>query len=81
MSMNLCAVLFFPWFYPRETTSGLLGRWLVTETGRKHRFALAVAPVIDALFHTPWGLESCEDTYRLEQAARESLYLRGELSL
>jgi hypothetical protein len=79
-SMLLCAAVFFPWFYPRETVSGLLGRWQVVETGRRHRFANQIAPVIDYLFHAPFGLESCIDTHALEQAAREALYVRGELN-
>lgn len=78
-SMVLCAIAFLPWFLPRETTSGLLGRWLSRETGRRLVFARRVAPVIDALFHTPFGLESCAATFRLEEAAREALYIRGEL--
>lgn len=77
-SCALCAVMFFPWYLPRESISGLLGRWLTQETGIKHRFAVKVAPVIDMLFHSPWGLESCEETYALEQASREALYIRGE---
>lgn len=78
-SIALCAVLFLPWFYPRETTSGIIGRWLSQETGWRHRFARRVAPWIDRLFHAPMGVETCEETFRLEAAAREALYLRGEL--
>jgi hypothetical protein len=78
-SVLVCATCFFPWFLPRESTSGLLGRWLTQETDWRHAFARKAAPVIDMLFHTPFGLESCEDTSRLEQASREALYIRGEL--
>ena len=73
------AVVFLPWHYPRETTSGLMGRWLSTETGRKHRFAKAVAPCLDRWFHEPMGVETCSQVYVLEQAARDALYIKGEL--
>ena len=79
-SMVLCSIIFFHWFVPRETISGLLGRWQMTETGKRHVFANRIAPVIDRIFHKPFDLESCVDTYALEQAAREALYIRGELS-
>jgi hypothetical protein len=78
-SMVLCAILFLPWFLPRETTSGLIGRWHEREVGWKHRFALRAAPWLDERFHAPFGIESCVDIYRLEEASREALYLRGEL--
>ena len=78
-SIVCCALLFLPWFYPRETMSGLMGRWYITETGRKRRFAGVVVPWLDRLFHAPMGVEDCVEVYRLEEAGRESTYLRGEL--
>lgn len=79
-SMILCAAVFFPWFLPRESTSGLLGRWLAKETGWKQSFAIFMSPIIDRIFHKPFGMESCIETHFLEEAAREALYIRGELS-
>jgi hypothetical protein len=79
LSIVTCAVVFLPWFLPRETTSGLMGRWYMTETGRKHGFACWLAPWLDRLFHGPMKVETCVEVYRLEQAAREATYLRGEL--
>lgn len=77
--MVTCATLFFPCFLPRETVSGITGRWLMTEVGRKRRFAKRLAPWLDRLFHRPGGMETCVEVYQLEEAAREALYVRGEL--
>lgn len=79
LSMALCAVVFLPWFLPRETTSGLIGRWVAQENDWRHVFALRVAPWIDWLFHEPFGIESCLLIYDREEAARRALYIRGEL--
>jgi len=74
------AVFFFPWFLPRETISGLMGRWSVTERGLRARVALRTVPLIDAIFHRPFGMEDCVRIYELEEAARRALYVRGELT-
>lgn len=78
-SVLLCAVLFAPWFLPRETTSGLIGRWLTTERGWKRRTAVWMHLHLDRLFHRPFNMETCVEVYRLEEEARRALYRRGEL--
>lgn len=77
--MVLCAVAFFPWFLPRETTSGLIGRWQLTENGWKGKLARKIAPWLDRYFHDPWGTEQCHVIFELEDAARTVLYFKGEL--
>lgn len=71
-NMLLCAVLFAPWALPRETISGLMGRWASTESGRRRKIGKAAAMVIDIIHH--WEPDHCRLTYRLEKAAREKLY-------
>lgn len=70
----LAATLLFPWALPRETVSGLIGRWLSTERGWKRRVAAFVASWVDALVHLPLGLESCVEHYELEERARRAIY-------
>lgn len=71
-NMTICAVVFMPWALPRETVSGLLGRWRDTESGWKARVARALCPVIDRIYF--WEPDHCRYVYRLEEQAREILY-------
>ena len=70
--MSVCAIVFMPWARPRETISGLLGRWRHTERGWKRKFARRACPVVDRLYW--WDKNHCEEVYRLEQGARKVLY-------
>lgn len=71
-NMLLCALLFAPWAMPRETISGLMGRWATHESGRRGRFARMMAAMIDFIHF--WEPDHCRLTYRLETEAREKLY-------
>lgn len=70
INMLFCALVFAPWIQPRETVSGLLGRWLVDGCRWQVRFARIVAPTIDG-WHEPGH---CVETFRLEKAMRVALY-------
>lgn len=74
-NMALCSVLFAPWALPRETISGLLGRWGMTEQGWKRKFGLAAARFVDWLY--AWEPDHCAETFLIEQRAREILYPSG----
>ena len=50
-SMVLCSILFFPWFLPRETVSGLAGRWCYCVNSRRRRFAIGLASILDLYIH------------------------------
>lgn len=71
-NMFVCAVLFAPWALPRETVSGILGRWSATERGTKRRFAMAASKVVDTVYF--WDKDHCYETFRMERDAREILY-------
>lgn len=71
-NMALCAVLFFPWALPRETISGLLGRWQCTDTGWKPIVALVLVPIVNRIYF--WEPDHCRQTYMIEKRAREILY-------
>lgn len=72
VNMVLCALLFAPWVLPRETISGLLGRWELTETGWRLRFAIAASAVVDRLYF--WEPNHCNEVYWIEAKARAVLY-------
>ena len=72
LNMTLCAVLFLPWAEPRETISGLLGRWCETETGRKQRVGCWLARLVDRLYF--WEKDHCREVFRVEHKVREVLY-------
>jgi hypothetical protein len=71
-NMSVCAIIFMPWAKPRETISGLLGRWRDTETGWKQRFAARACPVVDFLYW--WDKDHCREVFRVEHEARLVLY-------
>jgi hypothetical protein len=65
--MLVCAVLFAPWALPRETVSGLLGRYAPT-----NRLAQLGAWVVDRIYY--WHPAHCWDIARIEAEARKVLY-------
>lgn len=71
-NMALCALLFFLWAEPRETVSGLMGRWEETETGWKHRVGAFCSKLIDIIYF--WEPDHCREVYLCEEAARQVLY-------
>lgn len=72
VNMALCAVLFAPWAMPRETVSGLLGRWKVETRGWKRRFGFCGGAVVDRIYF--WEPDHCVEVYRCEREARKVLY-------
>src|SRR5690606_2682249 len=71
VNMALCAVLFVPWALPRETISGLIGRW-VQGAGKKAAFARYAAKVIDRIYF--WEPNHCQVTAEQEAEARKALH-------
>lgn len=71
-NMALCAVLFAPWALPRETISGLIGRWVETESGLKRLFAKAAERLVNRIY--AWEPNHCVETYRIEKQVRAILY-------
>lgn len=76
-SMMLCVLVFLPWFLPRETFCGLLGRWKATEAGWKKAVGHAGVAFFDWCLHC--DEEDCVTIFRMEEEARRLLYVRGEL--
>lgn len=78
-SMSLCAALFWPWAYPRETVSGLMGRWACGR-GFRRRVGRRVGDVIDGYIHPYVGTdETCIEIYQMEREARRVLYPDGKI--
>lgn len=71
-NMMVCALLFAPWALPRETVSGLLGRWKCGRRGVKKSFARAASWVVDRIYF--WEPNHCVEVYRIEAEARKLLY-------
>lgn len=71
-NMAVCAVVFAPWALPRETVSGLLGRWKCGHKGLKKSFGNAAAVVVDLIYF--WEPNHCVEVYRCEADARKVLY-------
>ena len=71
-NMALCALLFAPWAMPRETISGLLGRWKEGPAGWRQSFAVVAAAVVDRIYF--WEPNHCFEVYRCEREARAVLY-------
>lgn len=72
LNMALCAVLFLPWALPRETVSGLLGRWISTEAGIKRVAGLILGSLVDRIYF--WEPDHCVEVFKCEAKAREDLY-------
>jgi hypothetical protein len=68
LNMTVCAVVFAPWALPRETISGLMGRWAIE--GR--RAGRVGSVVIDAIYW--WEPHHCYITAMLEHELRRALY-------
>lgn len=69
--MFTCAILFFWDAKPRETVSGLIGRWKVG-TGWKHYLAIPMAFVVDLIYW--WEPNHCVEIFRQERESRMMLY-------
>lgn len=69
-NMALCAVLFVAWALPRETISGLVGRW-AKEAGKKGMFARYASKAIDRIYF--WEPNHCKVTAEQEAEARKAL--------
>jgi len=72
INMGLCAVVFLPWALPRETISGLLGRWISTERGWKRIAGLLMGALADRIYF--WEPDHCVEVYKCEAKARQVLY-------
>lgn len=71
-NMLLCSLVFLPWAKPRETISGILGRWRLTGFGWKQSFGYVVGSIVDRLYF--WDVNHCETVYQMEEEARRALY-------
>lgn len=67
-NMMLCAVIFAPWALPRETISGLLGRYMF----RGSRAARVGAWIVDRIYF--WEPNHCIEVFLCERDARLVLY-------
>ena len=72
INMALCAVMFLPWALPRETISGLLGRWISTERGWKRVVGQLFGVIADRIYW--WEPNHVVEVYKCEHRAREVLY-------
>lgn len=72
LNMLTCAVVFAPWARPRETVSGLLGRWTQQETGWKARAGRVLGAVVNGIYF--WEPNHCVEVAIVEEKAREILY-------
>lgn len=71
-NMAVCALVFAPWALPRETVSGLLGRWKCGHRGLKKAFAVPASWIVDRIYF--WEPNHCVMVYRCEAEARKVLY-------
>lgn len=71
-NMMLCALVFSWWALPRETISGLLGRWELTGRGWKRIFAIGASAVVDRIYF--WEPDHCTEVFLIEAQARVLLY-------
>jgi hypothetical protein len=72
MNTLVASIVFFWWARPRETISGLIGRWYMTESGWKRKFSRAVCPVVNKLY--AWEPNHCVVTHDVEAQAHNVLY-------
>lgn len=68
--MLVCSLI--PGARPRETISGLMGRWVNDDAPVRRRVARALVPLIDRLYF--WHTDHCRDIARQEAEAFRSLY-------
>lgn len=71
-NMLVCALVFAPWALPRETVSGLLGRWKCGHRGPKKAFGDIGSWVVDRIYF--WEPNHTVEVYRIEAEARKVLY-------
>jgi hypothetical protein len=71
-NMAVCAVLFAPFALPRETVSGLLGRWKSRRSGLRKFCGAVGAAVVDRIYF--WEPNHCIEVYHIEAKARSVLY-------
>ena len=71
-NMAVCAAIFAPWALPRETVSGLLGRWKCGKGRIKRPFAVGASWVVDRIYF--WEPNHCIEVYLCEAQARQVLY-------
>lgn len=73
-NMMVCAIVFAPWALPRETVSGLLGRWETRLPKRSLRryFAIVATAIVDRLYF--WEPNHCVEVFLCEHDARRVLY-------
>jgi hypothetical protein len=71
-NMFFCAIVFAPWALPRETISGLIGRWKTHGRGLRRAFATAAAWLVDRIYF--WEPNHCVEVYLCEHQARMVLY-------
>lgn len=72
VNMAVCTLVFLPWAEPRETVSGLLGRWCLTETGWKRWLGCRGAKLVDRIYF--WEVDHCRQVFHVERRARGVLY-------
>jgi len=71
-NMAVCAIVFAPWALPRETVSGLLGRWKSRDSGKRKTFAVGASYIVDRIYF--WEPNHCVEVYLCEHEARKVLY-------
>lgn len=69
LNILICAIVFAPWVRPRETVSGLLGRWAANEAGWKRGLGRRGALLVDWIY--AWEPDHCQLAYTLERDARK----------
>lgn len=71
-NMLTCSIVFVAWALPRETISGLMGRWAVTETGWKRVTGVIGSWIVDRIYF--WEPNHCRLNAAQEAEARRALY-------
>lgn len=64
----VCALVFAPWVLPRETVSGLLGRWSATGEPWQRALAEPAGRLVDMVCW--WDPNHCSHTYECERQLR-----------
>lgn len=74
LNMALCSLI--PGAKPRETVSGLMGRWYATDNKAQREIAALMTILIDLIYF--FEPDHCAEVYRLEDEARRVLYGKGK---
>lgn len=73
LNMLVCATVFAGFALPRETVSGLTGRWATCgNTWQMWLARRALEPFINLLYF--WEVDHCRVTYHMEYNVRQILY-------